>query len=288
LEGVKRRAKFLILVALLSSPGCRTGLNYAGAHGPRYAGGATPLLLAARRPPNALHVVTFNIQFARHIDRAIALFDSTPALRDADIVTLQEMDAPGTRRLASALGMRYVYYPATVHPKTGRDFGNAILSRWPILADAKVILPHLARFEKTERIATAATIRVGERTIRVYSVHLATWLGLGPGARRDQAEAVLADAAAFPCVIVAGDMNAHSIGKTFRAAGYGWPTKDNPATDHFFHYDHVFLKGLQAAKGVNTGVVRDNRGASDHRPVWAVVSLRVPVPAERMPLSAQP
>jgi endonuclease/exonuclease/phosphatase family metal-dependent hydrolase len=260
-----------------------------GTHGPRYAGGVTPVVRpAGYRSPDVVRVVSFNIQFALHVDRAIALFDSTPELRDADIVALQEMDATGTRRIAAALGMSYVYYPATVHPKTGRDFGNAILSRWPILGDDKVILPHLARFEKTERIATAATVRVGGRAVRVYSVHLATRLGLGPGARRDQADAVLADAAAFPSVIIAGDMNGYGIGKTFRGAGYRWLTEENPATDHFFRYDHVFLKGLQPAAGTSTGVIRDNRGASDHRPVWAVVSLHIPAPAERMPVSAQP
>jgi endonuclease/exonuclease/phosphatase family metal-dependent hydrolase len=277
------------LAALAVGIGCRTGLNYVGLHGPRYVGDPAPVLhVAAARSNHALRLVTLNIQFARHVDRAIALFDSTPALRDADIVALQEMDAPGTRRIAAALGMSYVYYPATVHPKTGRDFGNAILSRWPILVDGKVILPHLARFEQTERIATAATIRVGGRVVRVYSVHLATRLGLGPGARRDQANAVLADAAAFPSVIIAGDMNGYGIGKTFRAAGYRWLTEENPATDHFFRYDHVFLKGLQPAEGTSTGVIHDNRGASDHRPVWAVVSLRVPAATQRVPVSAQP
>ena len=286
---VKRGAVGVGLAALVLGIGCRTGLNYVGAHGPRYVGGAAPALrMAAVASARDVRLVTFNIQFALHVDRAITLFDSLPALRDADIITLQEMDVAGTRRMAMALGMHYVYYPATVHPKTGRDFGNAILSRWPIVADQKIILPHLARFEKTERIATAASVRIGDRAVRVYSVHLATRLGLGPGARRDQADAVLADAAAFPYVIIAGDMNGHGIGRTFRAAGYRWLTEHNPATDHFFRYDHVFLKGLQPAAGTNTGVIRDNRGASDHRPVWAVISLRTPMAGERIPLSAQP
>lgn len=264
-------------------------MNYVGLHGPRYVGGASAIERpAAARVSATLHVVTFNIQFARHIDRAIALFDSAPGLRRADVVMLQEMDLAGTRRIAAALGLRYVYYPATVHPKTGRDFGNAILSRWPIERDAKVLLPHLARVEKTQRIATAATIRVGRHAIRVYSVHLATRLGLGSAARRDQARAVLADAAPFPLVIIAGDMNDHGIGETFRAAGYRWPTEHNPATDRFFRYDHIFLKGFPAGTDDATGVVRDNRKASDHRPVWAAVSLGAPVVAERMPAATAP
>jgi endonuclease/exonuclease/phosphatase family metal-dependent hydrolase len=284
---VNRRVSAVVLV-LLVALGCGTGLNYVSPHGPRYIGGGAPVLRpVVQRAPDALRLVTFNIQFARHVDRAIALLDSSPALRHADLITLQEMDAVGTSRIASALGMSYVYYPATVHPKTGRDFGNAILSRWPIVGDEKVILPHLARFEKTERIATAASVRIGDQVVRVYSVHLATQLGLGPEGRRDQARAVLADAAAYPRVIIAGDMNGHAIGKEFLAAGYRWPTESNPATDWLFRYDHVFLRGLRLVDDSSTGVVQNNLAASDHRPVWAVVSL-APTPAgSRVPVSAQ-
>lgn len=273
------------IAILLGTGACRTGLNYTGLVGPRYAGGPAPTPAGASHAPTRIRVVTFNIQFALHIDSAIALLDSTTELYDADVITLQEMDAPGTARIAAALGMRYVYYPATVHPQTGRDFGNAILSRWPILADRKIILPHLARFEKTERIATAATILIGEHAVRVYSLHLATRFGIGPQSRRDQVATVLADAASYPQVIIAGDMNSHGIGKAFRAGGYGWPTEHNPATDLFFRYDHVFLKGLDPD---STGVIRHNRGASDHRPVWAVVSLQAPAAPTRTPVAAQP
>ncbi len=252
--------------------GCATALNYTG-EGPRYAGALTP------RPASdvvALHLVTFNIRFARQIDSAIALLGSAGPLAAADIITLQEMDAPGTSRIAQALGMSYVYYPATVHPKTGRDFGNAILSRWPIIADAKIVLPHLARFGKTERIATAATILVGDTPIRVYSVHLATFVSEGPGSRRDQVAAVLADAAAYPRVVVSGDMNNHGIGREFVARGFRWPTEHNPHTEHFWNWDHIFLKGLALSDSGATGVVRDNRHASDHKAVWAVISLVAP------------
>ena len=49
------------------------------------------------------------------------------------------------------------------------------------------------------RIAVAATVRVrGEIPLRVYSVHLETPVGVGPGGKRDQAQAVLDSAAAVP------------------------------------------------------------------------------------------
>lgn len=265
-----------VFLALAAAAGCRAGLNYTSLDGPRYAGGVRPAVAAFEATIPALRLVTFNIQFAREIDSAIALLRSTAALAHADIITLQEMDAPGTSRIAQALGMSYVYYPATVHPATERDFGNAVLSRWPIRDDQKLILPHLGRFEKSQRIATAATILVGAVPVRVYSVHLGTVIDEGPGARRDQARAVLADAARFPRVIVGGDMNSYGIGHEFRAAGYAWPTEHNPRTVRIWKRDHIFLRGLALLDSASTGVVHDTRHASDHRPVWAVVSLALP------------
>ena len=263
------------LVALGTGTACWS-YNYSSSLGPRYIGGgaaAPQAMPAAFRATGTIRVATFNIQYARQVDRAIALIESTPALHEADVITLQEMDAPATRRIADALRMAYVYYPASIARKTRRDFGNAILSRWPMVADEKIVLPHHARFEGTQRIATAATIVVNGLPIRVYSVHLATQIELGPGSRRDQVRAVLADAADYPRVVVSGDMNSHGVGKEFTQAGFQWVTEHNPHTHHFWNFDHVFLKGIAAVDSAATGVVHDAQGASDHRPVWVVASL---------------
>lgn len=248
--------------------------NYTSPLGPRYGSSVAPAPAAvAHGGDGVLRVVTFNVQYARQVDRAIALIESAPELRDADVIMLQEMDPAGTRHIADALHMAYVYYPASIARKTRRDFGDAILSRWPIAADRKIILPHHARFEGTQRIATAATIVVKGLPLRVYSVHLATMVELGPGSRREQVRAIVADAADYPHVVVSGDMNSSSVGEEFERAGFRWVTERNPHTHHFWTFDHVFLKGLEPQNGAATGVVRDTLGASDHRPVWAVAVL---------------
>jgi endonuclease/exonuclease/phosphatase family metal-dependent hydrolase len=165
-----RSAIRAVLIGQVLAAGCRSGLNYPNPLGPRYAGAVSPVPAAPPHPdPAVIRVVTFNIAYGRHIERAIELLQAPlpQPLRSADIISLQEMDAASTARIAGVLGMSYVYYPAIVHPKTGRDFGNAILSRWPIVADAKIVLPHLARFRHTERIATAATILIGDVAVRV-------------------------------------------------------------------------------------------------------------------------
>jgi endonuclease/exonuclease/phosphatase family metal-dependent hydrolase len=163
-----------LLSALLLLPGCWTGLTYANPAGPRYTGAvAAP----ATVPPDTFRIVTFNIRYALQVDSAIALLGTDSALYDADVILLQEMDEPGTKRIAQALGLGYIYYPATFHLTYRRDVGNAILSRWPILDDAKIILPHKSRILGTRRMATAATLRVGDTPVRVYSTHRGTVVG---------------------------------------------------------------------------------------------------------------
>ena len=258
----------------LSTAGCRAVLNYPSPLGPRYAGSPTsPSVAPATK--HAVRVVTYNVQWGKHVDRAIQVLQTRTPLPDADIVVLQEMDAEGTRRIADALGMAWVYYPAVVHPKRGHDFGNAVLSRWPIVADEKLMLPHIGGLRHAQRTATAATVLVGSVQVRVYSAHLGTPSDIRPSRRRDQAHAILADAATYPLVIVAGDMNSHGIGKEFRAGGFLWPTEHNGFTTAVFNWDHIFFKGFVALDRARTsaGIVRDTLGTSDHDPVWAVAQL---------------
>jgi endonuclease/exonuclease/phosphatase family metal-dependent hydrolase len=219
--------------------------------------------------------VTFNIEYAKRIDAALAALRSHPDLRGADVLALQEMDAPGVERIARELGLNYVYYPASLHPGTRRDVGNAILSPWPLDDDRKLLLPHRSRVLGQGRAAVTARVLVAGRPIRVYSVHLGSPLGTSGGNRRQQAEVILADARAFAePVLVAGDFNSSSVGRLFEGEGFVWPTKGKGATTRRFSFDHVLARGLVPRAVAGAGVAREVRDASDHRPVWAVLLLR--------------
>jgi endonuclease/exonuclease/phosphatase family metal-dependent hydrolase len=266
---VTPRAWWPAAAALLAA--CAATLhNYTDPRGPRYAGGDA---VAPQPRRDTLKIVVFNVQYAIHVGRAIRLIRETDALRDPDVLLLQEMDEPGARTIADSLGLNYVYYPATVSPVTHRDFGDAVLTPYPIEADRKVILPHLGRTRRTQREAVAATILVGGRALRVYSVHLATMIELGPHARREQLAAVLADARRYPLVVIGGDFNSGSVADIAPPEDFAWPTRHLGRTEGFWDLDHVLLKGLVPAGSPDAGLVRDVHGASDHRPVWTLARL---------------
>lgn len=261
---------FALLLGLLS--GCAPMESYPDAAGPRYSGDHRPVAPVAVAAPSSVTVVTFNLAFAEHVTEAITAL-SRPPLAQADVITMQEMDAPSVERIARELGLAYVYYPASV-AKDGDDFGNAVLSRWPITADAKINLPHDDPYHQQHRIAVAATLDIQGTPLQVVSVHGATPI-VGLGARLEQAETVLhAVEGAAPLQVIAGDFNTSDPGsltqtvKLFTDAGFQWASEGvGDTVDSIIGglpLDSVFVRGLSP---VERGVDPLPAG-SDHQPVW--------------------
>jgi endonuclease/exonuclease/phosphatase family metal-dependent hydrolase len=256
------------LLGLAGVVGCAQAFNYSEA-GPRFADAEV-----VAPPRRSVRIVTFNTHFAERVDQQIELFQSDSDLRAADVVALQEMDEQSVARIATILGFNYVYYPATFHPSAGKNFGNALLARWPIDDDQKIVLPHLGGRHHTQRAAVEGTVRIGDQRVRVFVVHLGTLLEIGFHGQEEQAEAVLqaADTSSYP-VIIAGDLNSHRTGKVFERAGFEWPTKSLGRTYSLFDFDHILIRGLEVASGSPAGIVPDPGHTSDHRPVWAELTL---------------
>jgi endonuclease/exonuclease/phosphatase family metal-dependent hydrolase len=161
-----------------------------------------------------------------------------------------------------------------VHRSHGKNFGNALLSPWKIQDDQKILLPNTGRIARDQRIAVSGTIKVGQQRLRAYSIHLGTALEIGPRQRRTQVEAVLGDAETFSGpVILVGDMNARGIGTFLEKSGFFWATKSVRRTISLFSWDHIFMRGFDTGQISKVGIVRDNRRASDHKPVWMVLRL---------------
>jgi len=274
----------IVTMIPLAAVACGTALNYLDPSGPMYeTRHAAPY---AAQPPRSLRVVTFNIENAVHVDRAIAVLKATESLQGLDLLALQEMDAPGVERIAIALGLNSLYFPSAVTPKTNKDIGCALLSPWPLVEPRKVMLPHGARATGLRRAAVGATLLRGERRLRVYAVHLPAPFGISGDDLHDEVLTLLADADSSPDpVVIAGDLNSHGLGEQFVRRGYAWPTRDVGASVSEMGilklaFDHIFTKGMRpVTREPAAGVVRDNQKASDHHPVWALIDTGDPAGA---------
>jgi endonuclease/exonuclease/phosphatase family metal-dependent hydrolase len=144
------------------------------------------------------------------------------------------------------------------------------------------VLPHGARGSGLRRSATSAVVVRASGRVRVYSVHLPSPLAVSGGSRREELRALARDAASCDLpVAILGDFNSHDKVEELAKAGFDWVTRDLGHTARFrllgldlfgLAYDHVLVRGLRLAEGEDAlGVVADNRGASDHRPIWAIL-----------------
>ena len=256
----------------------KTRHNYTHPQYPRYVS----LDSLSRKPAfnGILKVITYNIRLAKKTEKALDLLTGHGDLNDADILCLQEMDPHGVDLIARSLKYNYVYYPAIHHPRSAKDFGNAILSKWPIISDRKIILPK-AGAGKLQRIAVNATVSVNGTKISVFCVHMKIYT------RRRQRRVLIHHilSAIEPSVrncIVAGDFNtfSRSSRKTFleplkeadfesATESVGWTYKYWYLLNKRAALDHIFIKGMNV---INAGKVI-NRKPSDHIPVWGEMLL---------------
>ncbi len=251
--------------------GCNSAFNYTDASGPRYGGDFRAEQPAAR---SGLKVVSFNIEFARRSAEAAQDLQADQRLAQADFVLLQEMTPEGSEIIARALSMSYVYYPASQNE--GGDFGQAILSRWELLSDSKLILPFVDPVNGRQRIAVFADALVGTTTVSVASIHNLTPVA-GPAARLAQAEAAIEFVGRAPYAIIGGDFNTGDPGaedatiETFENAGYTYASVDAIDTGEgkvgVWTLDYIFARGFNSAA---SGTVESDVG--DHDPIWADLS----------------
>jgi endonuclease/exonuclease/phosphatase family metal-dependent hydrolase len=184
----------------------------------------------------------------------------------------------GTEQIARELGLNYIYFPAAVEPTYGKNFGNAILSRWPIVDSQKLILPHKSLSNRMNRIATRATIRIQGMDILAYSLHTESVFTL-PQFRQAQFRTIVDDIdpeAEF--VIVGGDFNSFTeanvreVEEIYSQAGFARVSEGSGYTITKYGIgvtsDHIFAKGFVLKE---TGKLT-NATASDHLPIWVTLT----------------
>ena len=150
-----------------------------------------PLSIGHRSP---MKFVTYNIQYSLGQDGFHDLERIAAALADADVIGLQEVvrnvkgvpDRDQPARLGQLLPTYYWVYGPTVDLDASAksaggtvtnaryQFGNMVLSRWPILSSRLILLPRILTTDTSngQRGALEAIVDAPSGPIRVYSVHL--------------------------------------------------------------------------------------------------------------------
>lgn len=153
----------------------RKAENFLGLTEPFFEGAmtlhSTPSVTPSPRASGRFSVASFNVHFGYGAEK-IAPTLVANGMGESDIILLQESNEKTAVQVSSALDMAYAYYPAAVHPTSNDLFGVAILSRWPILAHRKILLPDKSYFDAARKAGIVAVINVDGVPIKVVSVHL--------------------------------------------------------------------------------------------------------------------
>jgi endonuclease/exonuclease/phosphatase family metal-dependent hydrolase len=251
--------------------------NYTDLKEPRYTN--FELCKTPSRSKGSFKIVSYNIKYSKRIEKASSLLRRHHDLKDADVICLQEMTLDAVEQIAEILGYNYVYYPAVFHPILRKDFGNAVLSRWPISFDEKIILPHWDP-KHSQRIVVNVRIEFNEMPIFVSCVHFKVLLRATFRAEQT-AKLLKSMPSSGKHFIIAGDFNTFTkankraileplVEADFipATADLGWSHKHWTLLNKKVLLDHIFIKGFDI---VRTGKVID-RKSSDHIPIWAELS----------------
>lgn len=236
------------------------------------------------RPPT-VRVMTYNIHHGVGLDGHLDLdrIARTIVAANVDLVALQEVDRlvprSGTVDQAAELGRL-----TAMHAVFGRsialgsgEYGNALLSRWP-LTDVRIVpLPNPRRREQ-RTILAARVVPPANQPLYLLATH---YDHAEPATRRLGAEATLALAAQYadPTLLL-GDLNAEPGSPTLRTLAAAFRDAASTDTGPTFpadvptrRIDHVLLSATSSLRAIASQVA-DEAVASDHRPLVVTVGLR--------------
>ena len=268
-------------------------------------------------PREEIVIVAYNLERGLRTREQVERLRASASVPFPDIVLVSEADRGCSRTgyrdvmrdMAEALGMCYVYGVEFIElPRclgAGRridapcEHGNGILSRYP-LGNARIIRHRrvrswysvLQRFLRIGeprlggRVALTADVQIGDRYLRLYSVHFESGR-TGGRYRADEALELVGNGNVSPHgVIIGGDMNTSAYlddlrngtandgaARVLREAGYtdahgALPPGERITTPSGAVIDLVFGKNV-VFSGSGIGSPEEWAGLSDHYPVWA-------------------
>lgn len=263
LVGIDRRAK-RVLFARLSEPTLESG----------------------RDGPRRIRVLTYNIHHGEGTDGQLDLERLARTIREVapDVVALQEVDRRVARtgkvdqpaELARLTGL-HVAFGGNLQLQGG-EYGNAVLTRLPLLRQKNHLLPSLDQGEQRGALEVALELPASPEALVLLATHL--------DARRPEAERIASAralnelAASRPAApaILAGDLNASPESETLQILSEFWrnatrePLPTSPAQQPRRQIDFVLLQPGPRWRVVEARVL-DEEVASDHRPLLVVLEL---------------
>ena len=165
----------------------------------------------------------------------------------------------------------------------GSAYGNALLSRWPILTDRNHDLTW-QRYEPRGCLDVRINLpHAAPTALQVFNVHL----GTGFFERRYQGhrllEVISGDAETPAPKIILGDFNEWTRGLTTRLLSRHWNSAEPeprlgrartyPGVFPLLHLDHIYYNSVLTLKNVTVHRTRVALAASDHLPIVAEFNL---------------
>ena len=268
----------------------------------RYARGPYLITGGLRRKLGLMSLTRRPEHIARMISTAALAFSDGALLPRVDILALQEADKRTVRtgghhvakELATQLGMHWVHAPAGI-PRgiapvkrqwwldfeepiglhDSGDTGVALLSRLPLTDVKRIDLPW-KECPWRPRLAMAATVSIGPRSLRIFNAHVDPHAASDGQLEQLEVIAAEAEASSLPTIIL-GDFNTLSSQKCELTRGFleshGYTTPFPTGTSTWrgggllMHADWIFSRGVKIGRW---GVAKP-LSVSDHWPIWVEV-----------------
>ncbi len=246
---------------------------------------AVALLLASSSASAVeLRVLSYNIHHGRGTDGEVDLARIAKVIQSAkpDLVALNEVDKGVNRsgkidepaELARLTGMHAAFEKNIDHD--GGEYGNAILSRWPIEKIENVRLPSLYDGERRGMLMVQVEPKEGE-TFWFAATHLD--YRPNDAERLESAEAIeklMAGRFAKQRFVLAGDFNALPESRVIERFAKTWKIAESghtfPAEKPTKRIDYVMMRPKPAWR-VRSAKVLKAPVESDHRPVLVVLDV---------------